>query len=292
MATAIRTTTLTACALALDGHECGFLTSVAGGGVVAPVIEEGGRKTIGTPTVEALTLGVGLGMNEMVYDWIASSWESARPRDVAVVQLDGNLERRLERQYAEALITETTVSAFDASSRNPVTFTLRVAAEKMRDFAAKGKVTPPSSPPRRALACNFRLELGDLDCSRVMSIDSFTVKQTFVADDSIGRIPVKAPISIEIPNLRVTLADASQSQTWRDWFRRFVIEGDTGSEKNGAIVLLTPDLRDEIGRIELSGVGIFGLEEPPMPAPKDAVARFTVELYCEQMTFTLKETSA
>jgi hypothetical protein len=95
------------------------------------------------------------------------------------------------------------------------------------------------------------------------------------------RIRRREPGTLEFPDLRVTLSQASL-QSWSDWFEDFVVKGDNGDdkEKSGAIVFLDATLKQELGRIELKNVGIFALRRQPST---EQVARVTAELYVESM---------
>jgi hypothetical protein len=276
--------------LSLDGHDCGFLLSAAGGDLVAPVLTDRagrtgeGRKTIGSPSLEPVRLELGLSMEPPVYDWISGSWTpNAMPREVSIFLTDGQLMKKLERRFNEAIVTETTVSALDGASKLPVTLSVSFAAARATEGPVSGKVGPPSTKPRRAMACNFRLDIAGLDCTRVMSIDAFTVKRQLAGD---SRDMVRDAGPVEFPDLRVTMAERG-SDSWQAWFQSFVVDGTSaeGDEKQGSITLLTPDLSAEICSIELSNLGIFALRRSPMTSTADKVSTFTAELYCESMRF-------
>src|SRR5262245_3275597 len=229
--------------LALDGTECGFLLSAAGGDVVADVIEarrDGSglvRKTIGPPTVEPVTIQLGFSMEKPVYEWIASSWAGrAGPRQVAIVLTDLEQERVREYRFYDALVTETTFPALDAASKEPLVLTVRFAAGTTMDAPASGPVSQPTLAARKAMQCNFRLELDGIDCGFVSKIDSFTVRRALV-DDPRGY--QKEPANVEVPNLRVTLSE-QRAESWTEWFQRFVVQGENSEadEKNASIVLL------------------------------------------------------
>jgi phage tail-like protein len=275
----------------LDGVKCGFLKAVDGGGISADVIgEKAGpdffvKKHIGQPKYEDVVITFGFEMAQNVYDWIAASWKQNYSRkDGSIVVTDASLKAISERQFFHALISEVTIPALDASSKDAGFFTLTFSPELIREVKAAGKlVMPKPVPQKRFLPANFRLEIDGLDCSKVSKIDSFTVKQTVVTDD-IGQLrdPVKEPGKVDFPNLSVTLSEAGDA-TWVDWFQDFVVKGNNGdaAEKSGRIVFLAPDLKAELGRIELHNVGIFALRHPPSAA--ETVSRVVAELYCERM---------
>jgi len=278
--------------LQLEGVSCGFVKSVGGGDVSAEVIkEEIGpsyfvKKHIGQPRFGDFTAEIGFGMAPPVYDWIAASWKGSYARkDGAIVAADADLKAQSERQFFHALVTEVTIPACDASSKDPAYLTLAFAPELTKTVKGKGKLDPPAGQQSLFLPSNFRLELDGLDCTRVSRIDAFTVTQTLVTDD-IGdaRDYAKEPGKIEFPNLKVTLAE-SGAATWQSWFTDFVLKGnnDDAKEKDGALVFLASDLKTELGRVKLFNVGIFALREPIRQAHDESLATVTADLYCERM---------
>jgi hypothetical protein len=86
----------------------------------------------------------------------------------------------------------------------------------------------------------------------------------------------------------VSLAAASAT-TWFDGHEDFVVQGTTvrTAELAGAIVLLAPDRKAELARIELHQVGISALREPA-PAQPTRSRGWVAELYCEGMTLSVK----
>jgi T4-like virus tail tube protein gp19. len=275
----------------LDGIKCGFVKSVDGGDVSADVIEEPPKsgtsftkKHIGQPKYSDIELSVGFGMTQSFYDWIAASWQlNYQRKNGSIVAADLSLQAKSERQFFNALVTETTIPALDAASKDPAYLTVSFSPEYTRDAKASGKLAPEKTPTQKAfLPSNFRLELDGLDCSKVSKIDSFTVKQT-VATDDIGdaRDMQKEPGKLEVPNLRVAVAEVAAA-TWSAWFEDFVIKGnnDDAHEKSGAIVFLAPNRKDELGRVILHNVGIFALRHE---AATEKISHVVAELYCEQM---------
>ncbi|MGZ4354398.1 MAG: phage tail protein [Gaiellaceae bacterium] len=280
--------------LTLDGVQCGFVKSVGGGDVSAEVIQEPVgpsyfvKKHIGQPKYEDFTAQIGFGMAQAVYDWIAASWKmNYQRKDGSIVAADYTLKAQSERQFFNALLTETTIPALDASSKDAAYLTITFAPEYTKAVKGKGKLAPPAGKQKLFLPSNFRLELDGIDCTHVSKIDSFTVKQTVVTDD-IGdaRDYAKEPGKLEFPNLRVTMTETGIA-TWESWFEDFVIKGnnDDSKEKSGAIVFLAPDLKTELGRVELFNVGIFALRAARQEAHDESIRRVTADLYCERMEF-------
>lgn len=283
--------------LNLDNVKCGFLKSVDGGSAYADVINEQigpsafTRKHIGQPKYEDFSLRIGFSMSKAVYDWISASWNMSYMRKNGSIQAaDYRGDVKTQREFFNALITETGIPACDGASKEPGYLTLKFAPEYTR-YSPKvgGSLGAFTSKQQKSwLPSNFRLEIDGLDCTRVNKIDAFTVKQT-VATGDIGdaRDYLREPGKLEFPNLKITLSQAS-SQSWLDWFEDFVISGNNGNdkEKNGSLVFLSHDLKTEFARITFSNIGIFKFEEHDQ-SNSDTVPRVSAHLYVEQMQLTV-----
>jgi hypothetical protein len=274
--------------LELDGAQVGALKSVDGGEIVAEVVVEPqepfAKKHLGGVRYEELVLGLDVGIVGSVHTWIAESWKGqAKPRDGAIVETDARLVPQARREFRGALITETTIPTLEAASKAPGQLTVKLAPEQITRRKAGGAAGQKvGAKQKQWLASNFRLELDGVETKTVSKIDSFTVKQTVLGDDvGDARIRRREPGTLEFPNLRVTLSQASL-QSWSDWFEDFVVKGENGDdkEKSGAIVFLDATLKQELGRVELKNVGIFALRRQPST---EQVARVTAELYVESM---------
>lgn len=285
--------------LNLDGVSCGFVKSVDGGGITAEVVHEPSgpsyfvKKHIGPLKYEDFTLQIGLSMAKVVYDWIAASWAGNTMRkNGAIIAADYKLQARSTREFFNALITETTIPAMDAGSKEPAYLTLKFAPEHTRFKKASGKVTGVGGKGTQKLwlPSNFRLEIAGLDCKKVSRIEALTVKQQIIAGDmGGGRDYQKEPGRLEFPNLKIALPE-SAAQTWMDWHEDFVIKGnnDESREKQGALVLLASDRKQELARVNFYNLGIFRLAPEKPGASSDRIKRLTVELYCERMEWVYK----
>jgi phage tail-like protein len=286
--------------LSLDG-EPALLKDVDGGNIKAEIVnfkmgpQMFDLKHISTLKYEPFTINVGMSMGKSLYEWIKASLDLSHMRKNGyVVAADFNYKAQQYRHFRDALITEFTVPALDAASKDSAYFTLKIQPEEIvhqgpDNADIKGTV---NTKQKRWLTSNFRLELGGMDCSKVSKIDSFTIKQNIVQDD-VGhmRIPEQCPASIEFPNLKITIAKSTEA-TWRKWFDDFVIKGNNGQEKelNGVIEFLDPSTSEVLGSINLMQVGIFSISDSKAEAGKAEVAKVTIEAYVEQMTMDLKYT--
>ncbi|MCL4499455.1 MAG: phage tail protein [Chloroflexi bacterium] len=281
--------------LILDNVKCGFVKSIDGGAISAEVINEPPgqsyftKKHIGQPKYESISMQIGFGMSKAVYDWIAGSWSMNNTRKSGgIVVLDYNYQGTSETQFFNALVTETTIPACDASGKDPAYITIKFAPEYTRSASPEEvKTDLGKSEQKTWLPLNFKLTIDGLDCTKVSKIDSFTVKQSAVTDD-IGdaRDYQKEPGKLEFPNLKISFSEVT-AKSWYDWHKEFVIKGnnDESKEKHGTLTFYGPNMQDELARIELYNLGIFRIGAEKAEANSDQIKRVTAELYCERMEF-------
>ncbi len=284
--------------LTLDNTQCGFVKAFDGGNIGAEVINEPSgpsyyiKKHIGQPKYEDITTLIGFSMNKTVYEWIQDSWSMKHTRHSgSIVSMDYNLDAKSERQFTEALLTETTIPACDGSSKEPSYISITFAPELIRTADPKAVDTKSISKNDQKIwiPSNFKLAIDGLDCNKVSKIDSFTIKQMAV-NDAIGdaRDYQKEPGKLEFPNLRITISEVS-AKSWIDWHNDFVIQGnnDESKEKNGTLTFLAPNLKDVLATITFYNLGIFNIASDKSEANSDQIKRITAELYCERMEFRL-----
>lgn len=279
--------------LDLDGVSVGFVRAMEGGAAVGTVVAEGSKKHLGGVKYEELSLKVGID-SKAVVEWIRSSWEGkSATKNLSVSFADQNYKAVGRRDFTNALLTGTTIPALDPASKEPVSFTLTVASDQVREIAGDGGTAKvyDSKTQKKWLLSNFRFEMDNLPGQRVSRIESFTVGQK-VTEDQHGefRLAQKQPGTLVIPNLKITLSQADAAD-WGKWHDDFVVKGNNGDEqeKNGAIVFLDPTMKNELGRISLFNCGIFRLGTVAGEANADKVGRISADLYCEGMDLAVKD---
>ena len=200
------------------------------------------------------------------------------------------------REFQDCYIAEVTIPTLDGSSKEPAYLTIKLDPERIRYMPGDGSQVQAQmgTATKKWLSSNFRVEIGDLPCTRVFKIDSFTWKQG-VMKDEVGpsRQATKRLTKVEVPNLKITMSMADV-EAWQKWHKDFVIDGKCADENelSGAITFLGPDLQTELATIELFHVGLISLETEGLEANKEELARFTVELYVEEMKFNYTDTDA
>jgi hypothetical protein len=229
-------------------------------------------------------------MTKAIYDWISASWKmNYQRKNGAIVACDYKLDAKSQREFFNALITETGIPACDGSSKEPAYLTIKFAPELTRHTKISGKAAGElgKSEQKLWLPQNFKLTIDGLDCSKVAKIDAFTVKQVAVADD-IGdaRDYLQEPGKLIFPNLKITMSEVT-AQSWYDWHEDFVVKGNNSEdkEKNGVLTFLSPNRQTALAEVKFFNLGIFKISTDKAEANADQIKRVYAELYCEKMEF-------
>lgn len=107
------------------------------------------------------------------------------------------------------------------------------------------------------------------------------VRQIF-AQGAVGEMRdyEQEPAHLEFPNLTITLAE-SHAESGYGWHDNFVIKGNNGADKErtGLVTLSSPNLKLELARIDLAGMGIFKITRDKIESNNGNIRRVTAELY-------------
>jgi hypothetical protein len=255
----------------------GVLLAAEGGDAYAEVINEAGdatgvvKKHLGPVHYSDLTLVFDTGMTDGFFKLVTDLLDRRVNRISGVVRtldLDGREQVRTE--FTKALVTEFSLPALDAASRERGQMMLRLVPEKTTRRPGSGQVLQiPVTPQTPWVISNFRLRIDGLDCTRVPQIE---------------RLSFFRPASglLSVPDVVVAVSEASAAD-WRNWHEDFVIAGNNGpaQEKSGTLELLTPNLASALMTLSFAGIGIHRLQ--PVPATTGAIPpRVRAWLYCEK----------
>lgn len=283
-------------AFGIDGAFAGFIKKCDGGDIKAEVVSHKlgtsnfERKHLATISHEPVTISVSMGMGKDLWEWIKASWDQGFVQKNCELQAcNFNHEVQAVRVFQDCYIQKVSVPALSGDSKEAgyldITFDPRAIRYEKGDGS---KISGDENVKSKNWLCsNFKLEIDGLPCERVAKIDSFAWEQKVVKDEvGLFREPMKEPACLTVPNLKLTISMADY-WPWYEWFKSFVIDGQCtdGNEKKGALTFLGPDLKEELASISFDHLGIITMKQLTVEANKEEVARFEVELYCEQMFF-------
>jgi hypothetical protein len=285
--------------LDVAGYNVAFLKKFSGMAMEADVV----TNDLGTDNIQKKhvsnikwTAGkatVGIGMGKGMYDWINQSFDkSYEPKNGALVSADFNYKAQSTLNFEDALITEVVVPALDGSSKDSAYFDVSFEPERVRWSKGGGEdIRAKLGAKQKAWLCsNFRVEIGDLPCNRISKVDSFTWKCA-IAADQIGTVReyTKHPAKVTVPDLKFTISTADH-HPWAEAAKKWFVDGHhlEGDEMDGRIVFLGPDMKEELGEINLMNVGFKKFSNEDREANSEKISRFNVEMYVEKMAFAIK----
>jgi hypothetical protein len=240
---------------------------------------------------------VGMGMGYGMYQWIKAAFDKGyQTQSGSFINGDFNYKAMSRVDFTGGLVTSVTVPKLDGSSKDSAYFDVEWEAEQVRWLKGDGKELQAQigAKQKRWLCSNFKVEIADLPCARVASVDSFTWKCA-VASDQIGifREPTKHPAKVTVPDIKLSISMADYDK-WADRAKAWFVDGNhsENNEMTGSITFLAPDMKAELGRIDLMNVGFKKFSEDDREANSEKISRFSVELYVEKMAFNIKEYDA
>ena len=188
--------------LTLGGVKCGPVRSADGGFARGEVVElppaSGGvfqQKHISTVKYEPFVVSVGFANASPLYDWVADTWKGKFDRKSgSVVVTDYKLEAKREREFSNALLTETSFPDFDAASKEQGFLTLKFNPELVKETSASGKQDAAATKAKQWLRSGFRLQIDGLDCTKVSKIEALSVKSkvTRCRNGRVQALPARA----------------------------------------------------------------------------------------------------
>jgi hypothetical protein len=290
-------------ALDVDGFNVGFLKKFSGLAMEADIVtndlgpDNVQKKHVSNVKWTPAKATIGIGMGRGMYEWIKAAFDKGyvtKNGTFTAADFDYNAQSQLT--FMNALITEVTCPKLDGSSKDAAYFDVGFEAEQVRWAKGGGEKISGQigSKMKQWLCSNFRVEIGGLPCNRVATVDSFTWKCA-VATDMLGIFVenTKHPAKVTVPDLKLGISYADH-QAWADAAKKWFIDGERHEEHElqGRIVYLAPDMKTELGDIQLMNVGFKKFSDEDSEANTEKVKRFNVELYCEKMAFNIKEADA
>ncbi len=289
--------------LDVNGYSVTYLKSAGGMAMKAEIANNPGgpdnivKKHVANIGWEAGNCKVGLGMGSEMYKWIKASFDKGFiAKSGSLTAADANFKAKSRLDFIDAYITEVGMPALDGAAKESCYIDVKWQPTQVKWSPGDNKDIRAKIGPiqKNWLACNFELEFGGLPCKRVSKIDAFVWKQKLV-QDQIGttKEPVWVPASVEVPELKFTISMGDYDDWAKAAYSWFI--GGNHEEKhemNGRIRFLAPNLKDELGDIELIQCGFSKFEQGGADAGTEKVANFTATVYVEQMKFNIKKYDA
>jgi hypothetical protein len=287
--------------LAIDGHKSTtFLKSCEGGWTKGNVVDDpvgalsNRVKHISTVEIEPLSFEIGMAGSTQVLEWIQGSWNRKwGRRNGQITHADFNQNEMYEHWFYDALLTETTFPALDATAKDAAYLKCKILPERVQTKSLQGssqKVRGEYGAPKQKMwmPSAFRFQLDQVDGMEYTNkIESFTIKQgvkkMFIGSD---RYPQIEPTNIQFPNIVGTMSLA-YAEPLLKWHNDYVVSRtatkDFMAQMSGSLEFLAPDRKRTIFRIDLSDVGLMSAQIQQASANTDQIKRLKFELYVGSM---------
>jgi len=278
-------------ALFLDGAMAGWVYSAEGGHATGDAVAgQFQKKAPGGVKYEDITLSCGTGMSRGFYDWITATTGGKQLRkNGAIVVCDYDFKEVSRLEFNDALITEIGFPELDAASKDAAKMTIKFSPEFTRSIEKSGAALVGAVIPemqKKWLPSNFRLQIGELNCTRVSKIEAITVKQKLAENPLAGaRAYGNQSATLAKPALSITIPEAD-APAFLAWQKQAVSGNLSGVKKNGRLDYLAPDLREALFTLRFMSLIIAGITEDRSPARYENVRRFRVQMYYEGLEFS------
>jgi len=286
-------------ALEIDKNMSGWLNSTEGGYAVTEPVKSrlaggyGSRQHPGVTKFEDITITCGTGMSKQFYQWLQNSLSYDHIfHDGAVVTADFDMREVNRLNFYRALITEFGLPALDAKKNEICHLTAKITpTETKMEYHGSpkariaGAAVANPKVQKRWLTSGFRLRVGDLPCSNVISVDALVFKQQTV-DNPVGetKYPDKHPVHINSPDLVITIPE-SDAKAWYQWHHEFVVEGKSGqeAEKDGMLEFLTANRQDTLFTVHFPILGITKFTPEKLESGSDKIRTVKITMYSEMI---------
>jgi len=255
-------------AIEIEGHQPGFLKTLEGGNLKAPIVtDKAGAdhhvfKSVGQPEYDDISFQIGIVQSPPVNDWIKDSFDKQHSRrSGALLGCDSKFKEVSRRTFTNAVITEVGFPALDANSKEAGYLTVKCKPERIEYEQGNFHVVRGVYPENQKFwsPANFRLDIRGLDCSDITKIDAMVLKQSATRHETGDeRDATVEPTQLETPNLVVYVPE-SHARSWIAWAQDFIQKGKTELEKTGTLEFLTPNVKNVLGSLKFSNLGIFSL---------------------------------
>ncbi|MBB6049581.1 phage tail protein [Armatimonas rosea] len=278
--------------LEIEGQFVGWVKSADGGGPVADVVQEkagGGqapKKHLAGVHYDPIHVECYIDALPALAEWLRDTKTQGKPRrNGALIVADFNYKAVTRLEFQNALLTEFSLPALDATSKEAGLISVTFQPENTRPVDGKGASTAALSGKTKALlANNFRLTIPGVDCSRVSKISAITYRQKVAAGGAGAyRELSQGGQLVEIPDLTLAVAE-SAAGPFASWLQDFVVKGNNtdSQEREGKLELLAPDLKEVLLTINLKHLGIYRIADD-----KTSTTSQLVQLYLEDFELIL-----
>jgi hypothetical protein len=286
-------------ALLLDDVSCGVIRSMEGGGVKVDTTSYrvGGAhptwKQLGKAKFEPIKLQVGMAVASPFAQWIEKAFAGDFQRKTGALQAgDFFYKERARRDFTDAIITEITLPALNASDKNGAYMGVSIVPEKITfSKGGGGDISRPEGSEKQKLwtACNFVFEFDAFKGAfrRVTKIEALTIKTSVIEHHVGGQLePYKSGGRIDYPNITITLPEADL-QPIVGGVQAYWQQKQPVQPMDGHIDYLDSEMK-ALATLKFTGANIVSITPDRSDASSEELKMAKVELVTETMKLEFK----
>ena len=287
-------------ALELDQKkDVGLFKSIEGGGAKQEAIkyQNGGEAMTfysqGRLKFEDFKVSVGMSMSQVFYDWISNFFAGIPDRKTgAVVAADFYYNERARREFDQAMITEVAFPKLSGDDKGACYLQVTIKPEMVKykeGSGAKIEQNAGFNAQKLWAACNFDFKIDGFEqaCRRVISIESFTLKQKPAEyNDGMTRQTILVPSRIEYPSLVFMLPEAD-AKAFTKHHEKYAIKGEVPPDERLHGEINTYDNQGgKLFTVQFGGGIITNLTHDKSDASSEDVKKVKIEMQTETMSFS------
>jgi hypothetical protein len=271
-----------ASALEVDGKAVGTVQSVEGGyakadvAVLSVATEEYPLKHVSNVRFEPITFR---GDVNSLAGLAKKALEKPSPVSGRVMTMGMTGKSIASLDFFNAIPTRVAIADLDASSKEPCSIEITLTPESTRRVEGGSGVSQMMAKQEKCVRSNFTVKIPGVVTTGVMKVENLALTREVTAENlGSQRIEVKNPAKPSIPNVVLTVSEATAKDFW-SWYDSFLIKGDNGQDKERTIdvQLTSPDLKSVSLTLQGTGVGMVAMR--PLTGSGDNIAKVEVELY-------------
>lgn len=281
-------------ALEVDGMRIPLLSAEGGNAFAEYALDPPGpdliqRKHITNVKFEDIVIQVPVGAAKGLASWIgATLGKGPQAKSGAIVYSDLQFNETKRLEFVNTVLTDITLPACDAATRDQAALTLRLSPESARLSGPKGNGSKPTVKGRTAMATTnaFRLNIQGLEnaCRSIMKVSALSARRPVVPDAAV-RQATKQFAALECSMLNITLAERDAGPFF-SWFGEVTQQGNA-AERPGRLEFLATDGATVVAVADVGNLGIVRYAPTAFASAAESVQSVLVEMYCETLSLTL-----
>lgn len=284
--------------LELEGVDCGMINKFSGGnwtGEITELAQNAGyyvKKHVNNLKMNPMKMELAGIDTSPLHDKIEALLAcNVTYFDGAVNALDMNLATKSTKEFKQALLTSFSTVKCDAKSTKAGYLSVEITPENVKTVKGSGERGKAKNNVHQKMLheSNFQLVVDAISgtTSRVSSVETLKASAPAAADQ-VGFRRVHDLIctkGAEFSNLIFVMPEIDADKAF-EWHQKFCVDGycTEQDETTAELTYYSANLKEELIRVKLVNVGVFGCEPDEYADRSDKARNVKMSAYCERFT--------